>query len=104
MAQADKQSARELELACENYGPSTSRTIADQRSAIRAGMIKKMKKGTYSASAAPKGWMHLVNACAKQYAKEHSHPSDWNHIFNAPTRRLVAEAYADEFESEYKYI
>lgn len=97
----DKVTARELELSCDNYGPSTSQQIYNLRNNIRKNFIKRMKNSTYDRDKAPKGWMPLVDACAKQYAKEHASPGDWHRIFNAQTRRAVAASYADEFEREY---
>jgi hypothetical protein len=84
--------ARELRLFIENDEPLYRQMFKP----ILQNQCKKKKKGVWNAKLAAKGWMHLVEAGAKKYAREHATPSEWNKIFTMATRRHVAKLYAEE--------
>ena len=58
---------------------------------------KRVKKGTYDKTLAVKAWLPMADLAAKQYAKDHAHPSDWNKIFSPADRKEAAK----EFERKY---
>ena len=58
---------------------------------------KRVKKGTYDKTLAVKAWLPMADLAAKQYAKDHAKPSDWNKIFTPADRREAAK----EFERKY---
>jgi hypothetical protein len=94
----DPTAARELELHIVN----TAR-LFDERSqaeSIRQSLLRKMKKGTFDEKRSVKAWEYLVEAGAKDYAKEHAEQRDWHRIFSVATRRAVAESLAKEFATE----
>lgn len=93
----DKSAAVELELYTENtrqiYDLHTMPTIENLR--------RKHSKGKYDKIKAVKAWEYVAEAAAKMYAKEFASPSAWYTIFNAATRRAVAEVLEDVYYQEY---
>ena len=71
-----------------------------QRLPIERNLAKKMQKGVYDHAKAVKLWMYFAESAAKKYAKEHG--GTWHTMFPVPTRRLAAESFATEFETEAK--
>ncbi len=89
--------ASELKLTMENDS-----RLHPARQNIERALIKRKKNGTYDPAKAPKAFMWWVDLGAKQYKKEFGYPDYDRKSFNKPTRELVAEEFAREFETEYK--
>lgn len=93
----DRDAARELELYTENasaiYERCTMPTVENLR--------KKYARGQYDKTKAVKAWEYVAEAAAKMYAREFASPSAWYVIFNAATRRAVAEYLEDVYFCEY---
>ena len=66
--------------------------------AIIANLATKKARGVYKRDLAVKGFMPLVEAGAKKYAKEFG--GTWHQMFDVPTRRAVAKELVDSFEAE----
>lgn len=66
--------------------------------AVAEMLRKRMARGTYDPSKAPRAWMPVADAGAKAYQREHDPTTRWYDIFNAATRRQVAEDLAHHFE------
>jgi hypothetical protein len=63
---------------------------------------KKIKNGTYNHELAPKLWMYLVDAAAREYVKEFGSPDqDVRDMFPKSVRQDVAKDLADQ---EYENI
>lgn len=60
-------------------------------------LTKKVEKGTYKHSLAPKMFKHLADAGAKMYTKEFGSSGDF--IFSVAVRKEVAKDMADDFAS-----
>ena len=87
MKTADVNAARELVLYAENtftvYNSSILPTVRS--------LAKKWKKGAYDPQLACKAWGYVVEASAKQYAREFAASGrDWCRLFDAATRRAAA--------------
>jgi hypothetical protein len=91
----DPHAATELELFVENDGDLHRQMTTP----IHKNLATKKARGEYQHDLAVKGFMHLMEAGAKKYAKEFG--GTWHQIFDVPTRRAVAERFAKEFETEY---
>jgi len=92
----DKDAAKELQLYIEN-----DQKLYRQVESIVKNIQRKMKSGKYDHKKAPKLWMYVVDAGAKQYHKEHGTPGDkWTKMFDKQTRQAVAETMADEYRDE----
>ena len=87
----DEHAATELELYAENTSE-----LYNQKKSILANIQRRLKKGTYDHSLAPKLWMYWVDAAAKRYVKELGSDSP---IFNKATREHVARELADRYRS-----
>lgn len=89
--------ARELELYTENtreiYEQNTMPTIENLK--------KKYKRGTYDREKAVVAWGYVADSAAKMYSREFSSGRDWYNIFNASTRRAVAETLESVYFEEY---
>lgn len=97
--EVDTVAARELELYVENDGA----LYRQQYTPINKKLATKMARGVYDHAKAVKLFMYLMESGAKKYAKEFStSQSDWPQIFSVPTRKYVAERFADHFEAEYR--
>lgn len=86
--------ARELELHIDNTYHLSGRE-GNQKDAIIKNIHRRMKKGTYDHSLAPKLWGYLVDSGAASYAKIHGNGGSGKDIFNKPTRDYLAQRYAD---------
>jgi len=97
---ADQVAARELELHIVN----TDRLFGgrSQAESIRQSLLRKMKRGTFDEKKSVKAWEYLVEAGAKDYAKEFAEPRDWHQIFSVQTRHAVAESLAKSFATEVR--
>lgn len=93
----DEQAADELELYLENDPRFALFSPEGMGRAVRDNLLKKIQKGTYDHTLAPKAWLHVVDAAAQAYAKEFDDPKRWHVLFNAPTRRFNAQRLADSF-------
>lgn len=94
---ADLEAARELELYAEN-----TREIYDRWTMPTVdNLTRKYKRGQYDKEKAVKAWEYVAEYAAKMYAREFASPSAWYVIFNAATRRAVAEYLEDVYFCEY---
>lgn len=93
----DKEAAVELELYAENtyelYKNCTIPTINNLK--------RKHNRGIYDRGKAVKAWEHVAERAAKMYAREFDDVSRWHHIFNAATRRAVAQNLESVYYNEY---
>ena len=88
--------AKELQLYIES-----DQKLYRQVESIVKNIQRKMKSGKYDHKKAPKLWMYVVDAGAKQYVKEMGSPGDkWTKMFDKQTRQAVAETMADEYRDE----
>lgn len=104
-SELDEVASRELLLYANNDGELYDRL----KLPIIRNLLKKMKKGTYNPSLAPKAWLPLLEQAAKRYSKDYSDGSDWSRIFSAATRRHAAQEMAVEEETrmrngEYDFV
>lgn len=93
----DTHAARELQLFIENDGD----LYRQQMEPIQKNLVRKLLKGTYDHKQAPKLWLYLVDNGARKYNKEFG-GGDGVGLFNLNTRKVVAEALAEEFLSNYR--
>lgn len=93
----DQAAARELELYAENtrriYDAYTVPTIRN--------LTRKAKAGKYDKAKACKAFECVAEASAKLYCKEFAEPTAWHIVFNAATRRAVAESLEASYKAEY---
>lgn len=88
-------------LAAELYDFIMSdESLSGQKDSISKNMNKFQSKGTYMINKAIKGWMYLVDSGARNYAKEHGNGGSGKDIFPSNIRTMVAEMFADEWESQ----
>jgi hypothetical protein len=89
--------AEELRLFIDNDGA----LYRSMKMPILKNQCAKKKRGAWNSKLAAKGWMHLVEAGAKKYAKEFSAPgTPWHAMFPMKIRRAVAHEYAQETANE----
>lgn len=94
----DEHAATELKLYIDNDGDLYRR----QTTSILKNLATKKARGIYKHDLAVKAFGYLVQAGAKKYADEFEPTMRvWHQIFDAPTRRSVAEALTKDFEGEY---
>jgi hypothetical protein len=94
----DAHAAAELKLYIDN----DSSLYARQTTSILKNLATKKARGQYKHDLAVKAFGYLVQAGAKKYADEFEPTLRvWHQIFDAPTRKAVAEALTKDFEGEY---
>lgn len=83
---------------------TTEPQIRNQYDSIVKNLAKKIQKGTYDSSKAPKIWFYLANTAAQIYTKRHDVPgrSGSYGIFTVADRKAAAERMHRQFESETK--
>jgi len=86
----DQAAATELQLTIENES-----SLYPKRKAIEVILARKVNRGVYDASKAPKAWMHFVDLGAEWYSKQFPGVR-----FDRQTRLAVATAMAREYEAE----
>ena len=91
---ADTQAANELDLYAENTSE-----LYNQKKSILANIQRRLKKGTYDHSLAPKLWMYWVDAAAKRYVKEFGSGGNISTIFNKATREHLARELANRYRN-----
>lgn len=95
-APIDEQAATELYLFAKNDG-----SMYPLRARIEANLEKRfMGRGLYLSAKAAQAFAPFVERAAREYAKQYAHPTEWNKIFSASTRRAVAHQFVEEFEAE----
>ncbi len=65
-------------------------------------LLKKINAGKYDHKQAWKAWSPIVDAAAKQYAKEFATPREWSTIFTPATRDYVSHMLADRWYANAK--
>jgi hypothetical protein len=94
----DEHAATELELYIDNDGD----LYRQQTTSILKNLATKKARGTYKHDLAVKLFGYLMESGAKKYAREFGTPDQpWHKMFDAPTRRAVAERFTKSFETEY---
>ena len=93
----DETAADELILYLDN-----ERDLYEQKRAIAASLLRKMRRGGYVHSRAADAWEYVVENAARKYAREFASPRDWSRIFSVPTRRLAAQELADRYRDNVK--
>lgn len=81
---------RELELYIDNTEP-----LYRQSQAIQKNLLRKIAKGRYDHSKAPKLWLYLVNEGARRYVKEFG--GDGRIMFPLAGKKNLAQRYANQF-------
>lgn len=90
--------ARELDLYIENDGG----LYKSMTHPIYRNLANKRAQGTYLHTRAVDAFLHLTEAGAKKYTKEHGASGDkWYELFPPAARHEVAEDFARYFEVEY---
>lgn len=93
----DMEAARELEIYADN-----TRAVYDRWAMPTVeNLRKKYKKGTYDKEKAVKAWEYVAEAAAKMYCHEFADRTAWHIVFNAATRRIVAEGMEAYYYAEY---
>lgn len=92
----DQHAADELKLFIDNDAD----LYRHQTTSIHKNLATKKVRSQYQHDLAVKLFGYLVEAGAKKYAKEFG--GTWNHLFNVPTRKAVAEELTREFETEFE--
>ena len=90
--------AEELILYIEN-----TYELYNQIKSIQKNIIKKVQRGVYDPSLAPKLWGYLVQEGAKRYAQEMGIEIPWHKAFPPQVRQEAAQQMASDFESELEY-
>jgi hypothetical protein len=85
----DQHMVEELDLYAENES-----ALYNQKKSILANIARRVKKGAYDHSKAPKLWGYWVTAAAKKY--QHDSPGV---VFNKATRDALAVELADRYRS-----
>jgi len=93
----DVDAARELELYIDNDRRFSPQSPKGQGRAVALNLLRKMRRGTYDHSKAPRAWQYVVDNAARAYVREFG--GDLRTIFPATTRRYVAYEMANEFAS-----
>ena len=88
---ASADNARELELFAINDG----KTYVESLTPIMDNMDKKRRKGIFDQEKAVKAFMYSAEFAARRYCAEFG--GVWYQLFNAATRRLVAELFLDNY-------
>lgn len=96
----DSHAATELELYMDNDTRFASQSPSGMGRDVARNMAKKIDKGRYDPELAVKGWMHVVDAAAKAYAKEFG-GGRWHEMFDKQTRLVVARRQAEQFHRDY---
>lgn len=91
----DQNAAAELQLFIEN----DERIYRSRFVPVMQNLKRKLDKGTYDHSLAPKLWRYLVDAAAKAYDPD---SGQWHKMFNTTTRQHVAQTLADEYREDIK--
>lgn len=72
-----------------------------QEAPIRANLERKLKRGTYDRTKAPKLWLYLVTSGARKYVKEYCSKDDTiRFIFPLKMRKELAQEMADDWYEE----
>jgi hypothetical protein len=97
--ESDESLATELELFTENDGDVYRRTTEP----ILKNLATKEAQGKYDHDRAVQAFMHMAEAGAKEYIRQHGSPGDiWHEMFPINVRRAAATKWRDEFEEEYR--
>lgn len=94
--EVDQTALTELDLYAENTSE-----LYNQKKSILANIKRRLGKGTYDHSLAPKLWMYWVDAAAKRYVKEFGDgpKARIDSIFNKATREALAKELADRYRT-----
>lgn len=90
--------AEELVLYIDN-----TYELYGQKQSIQKNLIRKLNKGSYDASLAPKLWGYLVQEGAKRYVQEMGESFQgmpWHKVFPTSIRQEAAQQMAADFEAE----
>lgn len=87
----------ELDLWIDNTQPLYRKKLD-----VTKRLVKLKKGGHYDRRKAPKAFLPVVDAAAKDYHQHFPEQSRWNYDFDRPTRRRVADAMVEEFEDLYE--
>jgi hypothetical protein len=89
--------AQELKITTDN----DSEIYHRQTESILKNLITKVARGIYNKAGAVKIFMYLAETGARKYAKENGQGEHlWHVMFPIDVRRLVADAWRQEFEAE----
>lgn len=89
--------AQELKITTDSDGDIYRR----QTESILKNLITKVARGIYNKTGAVKIFMYLAETGARKYAKEQGgNEGQWHDMFPIAVRRLVADAWRQEFEAE----
>lgn len=89
--------ATELKIFVDNDGT----LYRQMTTSIHKNLVNKMASGKYDSEKGAKAFLHLADAGAKKYTKEHgSRGAVWHKMFPIADRREAAVMLRDEFEEE----
>jgi hypothetical protein len=91
----DQIAARELILFADNDASLYRQMTVP----IHKNLATKRARGQYDGAKAVTAFMHLAEAAAKRYAREHG-SDEWHVMFPSSVRRLAATHWARSFEEE----
>jgi hypothetical protein len=101
MGYDDRGLMNELKMFTENDGD----IYRSQTTSILKNLATKKASGKYNSERAVDAFMYLAEAGARKYAVEFggsgSSGSPWHEMFPINIRRMAAEEWRNEFESEY---
>lgn len=92
----DTHAATDLKIYIDNDGD----LYRQQTTSILKNLVTKRARGQYRHDLAVKAFGYLVEAGAKKYVREFGDDQPWNRLFDAGTRKLVAEDLTGDFEVE----
>lgn len=92
----DETAMRELELFIDNDADLYCQQVIP----MILNVARKLNKGTYDDTLAPKLWQYLVDNGAKKYNKQFGIPGTRQTIFNKSLRMALAKQYADHYKTE----
>ena len=97
--ESDESVAMELRLFTENDGD----LYRSQTLSILKNLATKKAQGKYNREKAVVAFMHLAEAGARKYSREHGSNAkgEWSSVFPKAIRQMAATVWRDEFETEY---
>lgn len=95
-APANEYEADELRMHIDN-----TRRLYDMKRAVELSLLRKARAGKYSSVLAPKAFLYVVTAGAKDYRREYG--ADDPRSFNPATRLMAAKDFVKEFEGEMEF-
>ena len=99
----DRDAARDLELFIDTTDGLSPWGTHGIGKGVAEQIVRKLRRGKYDPTKAPKAWGYVVEAAAKRYVVEIAGEpvSKWAAYFAPATRAAVAQSLARDFEARY---